>query len=601
MLPAISPPISRSEWQRIWALTALVVLAAAVPYGLAYGVPAPQVFAGLLFNPLDGQSYFAKMQLGWHGSWAFTLPYTAEPAGGAFVYSYYLFLGHLARLTGRGVELTYHLARMLAGGFLLLSAYHFIAHFFETPRARLGVWLLYTLGSGLGWLAALLGLFTSDLWVAEAIPFLSVLSSSHFCLTAALMLWALEWALADFAGEAPRHRLARLGALALAVTAMAQTQPLALITLGVVLAAAAGAWAWRALAAPGAASWRERVMWPGWWPLGVAGAFSVPWVAYDAWALFTVFPGWNAQNLTPSPPAWDALLSGGAPLALAVVGGICVTRSVSRIGCHPEPRSGEGSQSSELDTLRPRKANARPQGDRLSRIGCHPEPHSGEGSQSSELETLRPRKASARPKGDRDVLILWLALNILMLYAPWSLQRRLSLGIWMPLVILAGIGWRQVVWARLAPRARPLALTGLALAAGLSNGLVYAGTLSVAPRAASLPLLFLTSDEAAGLAWLGQHAQGEVVLAGPEMGLFIPARAYARVIYGHPYETVNAEASRQAVEAFFSGKAAPVDFLAEHPASYIFYGPREQKLGALPPLPGWHVAFQQGEVSIYAR
>ncbi len=579
MLPAISPPISRSEWRRIWALTALVVLAAAVPYGLAYGVPAAgqRVFAGILFNPLDGQSYFAKMQLGWHGGWAFTLPYTAEPMGGAFIFSYYLFLGHLARLTGLGVELVYHLARMLAGGFLLLSAYHFIAHFFETSRARLGVWLLYALGSGLGWLAAPLGLFTSDLWVAEAVPFLSELSNSHFCLTAALMLWALEWALTDFAGETPRHRLTRLGALALAVTAMAQTQPLALITLGVVLAAAVGVWAWRALRAPYAASWRKRVMWPGWWPLGLAGLFSLPWVAYDAWAMFTIFPGWNAQNLTPSPPAWDALLSGGVPLALAVVGAAVILSEANGFARLEFP---------DFRLFGPEK-----QEPALRVTGDRPE------KQEPAL-----RATSLLPLNVTGLLpLLWLVLNILMLYAPWSLQRRLSLGIWMPLVILAGIGWREVVWPRLAPRARPLALTGLALAAGLSNVLVYAGMLTVVPKAASLPLFFLTSDEAAGLAWLGGHAQGEVVLAGPETGLFIPARANARVVYGHPYETVNAEANRQAVEAFFSGKDAPSDFLAGHPAGYIFYGPREQKLGALPPLAGWNVVFQQGEVSIYAR
>ena len=549
MLPPISPPISVSEWRRVWALTALVVLAAAVPYGLAYGVPAPaqRVFAGILFNPIDGQSYLAKMQLGWHGSWAFTLPYTAEPVGSAFVFSYYLLLGHVARLTALGVELTYQVARIVAGGFLLLSAYHFIAHFFETPRARLGVWLLYSLGSGLGWLAAPLGLFTSDLWVAEAIPFLSVISNSHFCLTAALMLWILDWALANFHGESPRRRLARLAALVLAVTATAQLQPLALITLGVVLAAAVGIWAWRALRS---ASWRERVFWPGWQPLVVVGAFSVPWVAYDAWAMLTVFNGWNAQNLTPSPPAWDALLSGGVPLVLALVGGLYVI---------------------------------------LRRVPC------AEGSGIAGVQTPKAGHAPSL------LPLLWLLLNVILLYAPWSLQRRLSLGIWMPVAILAGIGWREAVWPRLATRARPLALTGLALFAGLSNVLVYAGMLSVVPKADSLPLLFLSRDEAAGLAWLGQHAQGEVVLAGPETGLFIPARADVRVIYGHPYETVDAEANRQAVEAFFSGQVAPADFLAGHPASYIFYGPREQELGALPPLPGWRVAFQQGEVSIYAR
>jgi hypothetical protein len=532
VFPPISPSISPREARRVWALAALFVLAAALPYALAYAVPGGRVFAGVLFNPLDGQSYLAKMRLGWDGAWTFNLPYTAEPVPGVFVFTYYLFLGHLARWTGVGVEQVYHLARLLAGGFLFVSAYHFIAHFFETQRARLGVWLLFALGSGLGWAAAFLGGFTSDLWVAEAIPFLSVLSNSHFCLTAALMLWVLEWAAPAGEPAMPRRWWLRLGALALAVTVLAQTQPLALIVLGVALAALVGIQAWVELRS---AIWRERLLWPGWVPLAVVGMFSLPWMTYDAWAMLTVFKGWNAQNLTPSPPVWDALMSGGVPLALAILGSVVVGVA---------------------------------------------------------LMQRRPTTGG--------LPLVWLVANVVMLYAPWSLQRRLALGIWMPLAILAGIGWRDGVWPQLTRRVRPLAVAGLLLAAGLSNVLIYAGMLSAAPRAANLPLLFLTSDEAAGLAWLGQHAQGEVVLAGPETGLFIPAQAHARVIYGHPYETVDAAAQKAAVLAFFSGQAAE-DFFTQHPAGYIFYGPRERALGALGELPGWRVVFQQGEVSIYAR
>jgi hypothetical protein len=547
----------------------LLVVAAAVPYALAYTAPAPRVFAGVLFNPLDGQSYLAKMQQGWRGAWTFNLPYTAEPVPGVFIYTYYLFLGHLARLTGLGLELVYHLARMVAGGFLLVSAYRFIAHFFETPRARLGAWLLFALGSGLGWAVALSGGLTSDLWVAEAIPFLSVLSSSHFCLAGALMLWILEWALPvstpTSEGGPARRRITRWVALALAVTALAQIQPLALVSLGVVLAALTGAQAWRELRV---ASWRERVLWAGWVPLGVVGVCSLPWAAYDAWAMLTAFKGWNAQNLTPSPPLWDALLSGGVPLALAVMGGAAVLLQWF-------------SQRRQTVTLRQSR------------------------SVSGQSETLGFGQGDGLPKRNEMAVgrlpLIWLVLNVVMLYAPWALQRRLSLGIWMPMAILAAMGWRDVVWPRLARRARPLALVGVLLAAGLSNVLIFAGALSVRAQADRLPLIFLTSDEAAGLAWLGQHARGDVVLAGPETGLFIPARADARVIYGHPFETVDAAAHKQAVEAFFSGQVATDDLLIQYPVNYIFYGPIERKLGALPPLPGWRVVFEQGEVSIYAH
>ena len=47
------------------------------------------------------------------------------------------------------------------------------------------------LGSGVGWLAVVFGKFTSDFWVAEAYPFLSMYTNPHFSLGLGLMILAL--------------------------------------------------------------------------------------------------------------------------------------------------------------------------------------------------------------------------------------------------------------------------------------------------------------------------------------------------------------------------------------------------------------------------
>ncbi|MGH2522938.1 MAG: hypothetical protein ACRDH2_10590, partial [Anaerolineales bacterium] len=60
-------------------------------------------------------------------------------------------------------------------------------------------------------------------------------------------------------------------------------------------------------------------------------------------------------------------------------------------------------------------------------------------------------------------------------------------------------------------------------------------------------------------------------------------------------------ASKQAVEDFFAGRAPPAAPIAQPLADYVFYGPRERKLGALPQLNGWRKVFQQGEVAVYGR
>jgi hypothetical protein len=518
--------ITRREWVWVAALSVAIVGVVNLPYLLAYAAPASTqfVFSGVLFNPLDGTSYLAKMREGWRGEWSFTLPYTAQPGPGVFVYTYYLFLGHLARWTGASIGLIYHLARLFGGFALLIAGYGFTARFFASFRSRLAVWLFFSLSSGLGWLAVPFGGFTSDLWVAEAIPFLSLFSNAHFALTWAMMLWVFVWTLPGLADERPSSR--RLALVAVAVTAIAQTQPLALLTLGLVLGALT---LWRIVS-------RRVIVSSDLLPLLVVGVFAAPWLVYDVWAMATqpAFAAWNAQNLTPSPPLWDALLSGGVPLLLAMPGIVVAAR-----------------RRSPLDR----------------------------------------------------VPLVWLALTVLALYAPFSLQRRLSLGIWMPLVILAAIGLRDAIGPRVAARWRPLALALIAVLSLPSNLLVYTATLGAVLKPDPAQRVFLTRDEADALGWIAAYTPpGALVLAGPATGLYLPARTDARVVYGHPFETVDAAAHKQAVEDFFAGRVSPARFFDQYPVDYVFYGPRERALGPMPALGNdWRIVFQQGEVTIYGR
>ena len=120
-----------------------------------------------------------------------------------------------------------------------------------------------------------------------------------------------------------------------------------------------------------------------------------------------------------------------------------------------------------------------------------------------------------------------------------------------------------------------------------------------------LPQIFLTQGEAAALDWLAETASNKIVLASPEISLFIPTHTDASVIYGHPFETVEAAAHKRAVEDFFLGRVSPEAFFAQYPVEYVFYGPRERQLGALPALSGWHAVFsspgETDEVTIYGR
>jgi hypothetical protein len=335
--------------------------------------------------------------------------------------------------------------------------------------------------------------------------------------------------------------------IALATLAVAQLQPLALLTIGLVLGALM---LWHFFADGFDTSSPRSRRYPlgyGFWlnlrrrfstdaailPSFIFGLCAVPWLIYDF--LITraqpMLADWNAQNLTPSPPAWDALISGGVPLLLAVLGGVVAARRRSPLDLIP---------------------------------------------------------------------LVWLSLNIVALYAPFSLQRRLSLGIWMPIVLLAALGFREVIAPRLATRWQSLLLVLVILLSSLSNLLVYVAALGGIQKRD--PAIFLTSDEAEAFNWLVKETPpGTIVLAAPKTGLFIPAHSDARVIYGHPFETVEAQSHKQAVEDFFTGRLSPESFFALYPVDYIFYGPLEKQLGTLPELNGWRIIFQQNDVTIYGR
>jgi hypothetical protein len=510
------------EWGVVLALSVLIVAAASVPYWLAYAVPPEHVFAGFLINPADGNSYFAKMREGLRGEWLFTLPYTAEPGPGAFIFTYYLFLGHVARWTGLSLDVIYHGARVLGGLALLLTAYAFVAHFFATRRARLAVWALYALGSGLGWLVVPFGLFTADLWVAEAIPFLAVLSNAHFALATALLLWLALWTVPGLSASPAGP--GRWLLIVLATTALAQVLPMALLNVVLLLA---GVCVWWVLTQRPAtlAAWVR-----AWAPAALFGAAALPWLIH-ALALTLQHPmlrQWNAQNQTPSPPLWDTAVAGGGLLLLAVPG-----------------------------------------------------------------VWLAARRRTPREM----LLLLWLGLGALALYAPFSLQRRLSLGLWMPLALLAGLGLREVVWPRVKPAWRPLAAAGLGVSLLASNALVYAATLgAIASRD---PAVFLTRGQAQGLAWLAAHGGRALVAAPPEWGLWVPARSDARVLYGHPFETVDAAQREAEVTAFYAGVVPGPAFVAKHNVAYVL-APDDDPAWTPPAGWQWPVAFKQAGIVIYA-
>ncbi len=112
--------------------------------------------------------------------------------------------------------------------------------------------------------------------------------------------------------------------------------------------------------------------------------------------------------------------------------------------------------------------------------------------------------------------------------------------------------------------------------------------------------IYLERAEVQAFDWIrAETEQDALILAAPDTGLLIPAYTGRRVIYGHPFETVDAEQRKGLVELVFQGKKDWTQLEIAQPIDYVFYGPRERELGSLSMPAEWSIAWEIEGVTIY--
>ena len=512
------------------AITAILMACVTIPYVFAERSAGDGfVFGGFLLNPLDGNSYLAKMGLGWRGDWLFSLPYTAEKGQGALLFFPYILLGHLARNLGMSLIFTFHAVRVISAGVMSLAIYRLLTAYLPPGNAPRLATLIASFGSGLGWLMLPFGTFTSDFWVAEAYPFLSAYANPHFPLSLALLIFLLmpvapmdkgrKWGIAG-----AEHPLYPILGVILASLALALLSPFAVVIVLVI---------WSALA-----MWEIIQSYYLSQPIELSGMLSrLGWIAlgglpvlvYDLVVISSdpLLSAWNAQNLTPTTPPWDVLAS-LSPVLLLLPFGV------------------QGVLS----------------------------------------EGGRPRR----------LLVVWVIVCLALLYIPWGLQRRFMMGIYVPISALAATGV-----ARLAGDGRRFWFWGAILFVLVLPTNLLVNLAALHGMQTHDERLYLTRDESAALAWIEANTQPDaIILASPEMGMFIPAQTGRRVVYGHPFETVRAEEQKSLVEGFLRGDTVSNSQAMLDRIDYVFYGPRERAIGQNSLLASLRVVYQNPSVVVYS-
>jgi len=505
--------ISRDEWRWVIVISGLLVALTIIPYAWALARnegAADWQFMGMLSNPTDGATYLSKIEQGRQGSWLFELRHTPEPHEKAGFHSFYLFLGHIARLTGLSNLIIYHLARMATSLIMYLSLYQLGASIWVRRRPRRLFFTLLAVGSGLGWLVLLLdpGELAADLSIPEAFPFYASLTNPHFPLSiAALALIAAVYMVVFRRGfhEVPSADNGGLAVLLLTLL-LAMIQPTALIPIAsaLVVYVLVRAWITRELPV-------HELRWASmlWLP-------AIPVALYDmtVFEFNDVMGAFNEQNQTPSPAPLLYAFGYGLLFIVAIPG---LVRAVRRF---------------ERD------------GDQL--------------------------------------MLLWLVLNVMGLYAPFNLQRRLVMGLIIPLVYFAVRSLEDYWFYKVPEQWRAPSMIALLVFIIPTNVLVLGiplfGTVA-APDSGLETGLLVEADYWHTMQWLQSHGEADaVVLAAPHISMWIPAYTHQRVVYGHPYETVPADERLEQVEAFYRGLDCATLLSDDLPfrVRYIFWGPRER-------------------------
>ena len=508
--------ISKRERWTVGVLISLVIVVITLPYYFAWKAGGDtHVFHGFLLNLFDGHSYMGKMRQGWMGSWTFTLPFTAQPGEGTYLFSFYLLLGHIARILGWSILFTFHFFRAAAAVVLYWMLFHLTVRVFPASRPRWTAYLLAGFGAGLGWAAIPWGSITSDFWVAEAYVFHSAYSNVHFPLGLALQIWLI------LPGKDLLNSRIAAAKVLLAAFVLAVISPFGAM---VVLVVWGGVFAWQFILK----EWRAAAANLLYITLG-----SLPVLVYYAWVSRThpVLAGWSAQNLTPTPDPLDFLISFSPALLLAIPGSVYALR--------------------KKDLM---------------------------------LRTI----------------VVWAVLSMVFLYIPFSLQRRFLTGISVPIVILCVVALET--WIEKWPRIKVWLLTGVYLLA-LPTTLIL--LLSSGAAVSSLDdQIYSEKSEVEAFEWMQQNLpERSLVLASSTSGLYIPGYSGLRVLYGHPFETVNAEERMLAVDSFYSGELpvqAGLSFLKENQINYVFLGPRERALGEIPWIESLDLVYELDGVKIYS-
>jgi hypothetical protein len=173
-------------------------------------------------------------------------------------------------------------------------------------------------------------------------------------------------------------------------------------------------------------------------------------------------------------------------------------------------------------------------------------------------------------------LLYWLLIGFSLLYAPLLFQRRLVMGLNIPLILFATLALGEIMQKLKRQWAAAVICTVIALVSIGSIMFIY---YDVRILSHSRFPFFIDNAFRGALEWLDRNAnKTDIVLASPDSGNFIPRFAGTRTFIGHWAQTVNAERKMADTKWFYSidtSEEAIKWFLVQNNINYVLCSRRE--------------------------
>lgn len=536
-----------SERRAFWSLTLLALILSCIPVLVGIGSkPEGGLYLGVQTNLDDHAVYAAWMKQAQEGRLLFENRFTTEQQSGLTLHAYFWALGNLSRVTG--IPVAMHLGRILFALLFCALLWRTIGRYGADLRTRTITYALCLFGAGFGW--AVFRQYGVDApidgWQPEAFTFPSILTNGLFCVSLWLIL--IVWnAILD---SRDSWRPVLHGALAALLLTNVHTYDM--LTVGLVAVGfavscvasrtASGIWAFRC---------------------AVIALGALPSLAWHLYVL-SVDPVFaeRAATFTPSPKFLWVLL-GYAPLLFLAL----VYWSRTRLTC---------KSYNVLLTFGVAALCML-----LVAITSNPVP----GKLPLELPVWAALFAAMcvacwfckTESPHHSLLFAWMALGLITIYAPGLFQRKLAMGLQIPICIAAGLGLSELVrkWAVMAVipvgAVMTLSLTSLSwirkevyeIRSGLSNTTRHSVYLSREEADILRQISRATGPSVFGIAFPGASAkvgEDDYALAINDLNPYMAGWGGMKVYAGHWSETPNYSAKySRLVEDFYLRRSASTE------------------------------------------